>query len=187
MPKIIASLLVALAVFLPIDRARADVPGPAVRSHEVVATRTDQGFTVDVAFVVPVPVSVAWAVITDFQHMAEFLPNLAVSQVLERSQQGLRVRQKGSTRFGPFHFDFEYIRDIQVFPESELRAHGVGGNFKRVDSITRLSTVVGGTRLEYHVEAQPDFWVPPVIGPLILRDQTADQFSALVDEMIRRR
>lgn len=187
MSKIISLLLVAITVFLPVDRAEAGATEPAVHSRDVVVTRTDEGFTVDVAIVVPVPISVAWAVITDFQHMAGFLPNLTASQVLERSQQGMRVRQKGSTRFGPFRFDFEYLRDIQMTPESELRAHGVGGSFKRVDSITRLKTVEHGTRLEYHVEAQPDFWIPPLIGPLVLRDQTADQFSALVDEMIRRR
>lgn len=179
--------LVALAGFLPVHRADAGVTGPSVQSDQVVVTRTDEGFTVDVNIVVPVPISVAWAVITDFQHMTEFVPNLTESQVLERNRKGIRVRQKGYKRIGPFTFDFEYLREIQMTPESELRAHGVGGSFKRIETFTRLKAVGQGTRLEYHVDAQPDFWVPPLIGPHILRDQTAEQFSALVAEMIKRR
>lgn len=180
-------LLVVLAAFLSVHRAEAGVAGASVHSDQVVATRTDDGFTVDVDIVIAVPVSVAWAVITDFQHMAEFVPNLTESQVLERNPTGLRVRQRGYKRIGPFSFDFEYLREIRMTPESELRAQGIGGSFKRIETITRLKSVAQGTRLEYHVEAQPNFWVPPWIGPLILRDQTAEQFSALVAEMLKRR
>lgn len=180
-------LFIVLGSFLPVAWAAASVTEPMVHSHDVVVTRTHEGFTVDVVIVVPAPISIVWEVITDYQHMAEFIPNLTESQVLERNQRGTRVQQKGYTRFGPFRLDFESTRDIQITAEYELRAHGVAGNMQRVESLTRLKAADQGTRLEYHVEAQPSFWVPPLIGPLVVRDQVAEQFSALVGEMLRRR
>jgi hypothetical protein len=51
----------------------------------------------------------------------------------------------------------------------------------------QLEPEAGGTRLQYHAEVQPEFWMPPLIGPAIVRHETAEQFSAIIDEMIRRR
>jgi len=186
-PATPALLLIALAGFWLISGSDANATEPLVQSRDVVVQRTDQGFTVDVDLLVPVPISIAWAVITDIERMPEFIPNLVESKVLARKPNWLRVQQKGYTRIGPLRLDFESTRDIKLMPESEMNAHGVAGNLKRFESITRLTTVGAGTRLEYHVEAQPDFWIPPLVGPFVVREQTTEQFSALLAEMIRRR
>jgi ribosome-associated toxin RatA of RatAB toxin-antitoxin module len=180
-------LLIAQIGFVSINGTEAKAMEPLVHSRDIVVNRTDEGFTVDVDIVVPVPVSNMWAVITDFERMTDFIPNLTESKVLLRKQNWVRVQQKGYTRIGPFRLDFASTREIQMTPEREMQAHGTAGNLKRVESITRLTTVGTGTRLEYHVEAEPDFWIPPLVGPYVVREQTAEQFSALVGEMIRRR
>ena len=51
----------------------------------------------------------------------------------------------------------------------------------------QLEAETGGTRLQYHAEVQPDFWFPPLIGPALVQRQTAEQFSAMIQEMLRRR
>ena len=43
-----------------------------------------------------------------------------------------------------------------------------------------------GTRLSYHAEVVPAFWFPPLIGPSVVRRETAEQFSAMTREMQRR-
>ena len=34
-----------------------------------------------------------------------------------------------------------------------------------------LETNAGGTQLTYHLEVEPDFWIPPLIGPWILKQR----------------
>jgi hypothetical protein len=41
-------------------------------------------------------------------------------------------------------------------------------------------------RLSYSGRLIPDFPVPPVVGALVVRSVLAKQFSALVDEIVRR-
>ena len=43
-----------------------------------------------------------------------------------------------------------------------------------------------GTVFTYRVEMVPDFWLPSLLGPSLLRHEMAEQFSALVAEMQRR-
>jgi hypothetical protein len=42
-------------------------------------------------------------------------------------------------------------------------------NFKFSTSEWLLEEFDGGTRMTYRLEMEPDFWVPPVIGPLFLK------------------
>lgn len=159
---------------------------PAVSDSDVRVERTGGGFTVDLLAHAPVSPAMAWEVLTDFGHMAGFVPNLKTSQVQERGDAYVRVYQTGTARYGIFWAEFESVRDIRLSPPTEIRAHGVGGNVRRMDSVMRLEPETGGTLLRYHAEVQPDFWLPPFLGPSFVRHETAEQFSAIIREMVRR-
>jgi len=158
----------------------------AVASKDVRVERVGDSFTVDLRMYAPVAPELAWAVLIDFERMAEFIPNLTHSQILERGEDTLQIRQKGVARYGPFSSSFESTREIRLTPKREIRAHGVGGNVKRMESLMRLEAEGDGTRLTYHAEVLPDFWLPPMVGPSFVRHETAEQFSAMIREMLRR-
>jgi len=188
MPLPVKQLLsVALALLLLAHQSLAGESEAAARRDDIRVERTGETFTVDVVMHAPVLQPLAWAVLIDFERMAEFIPNLTQSQVLARGEGTLRVRQRGVARYGPFSSEFDSTRDIQLTPQREIRAHGVGGNIKRLDSVMRLQAEADGTRLEYHAEVLPDFWLPPLFGPSFVQHETAEQFSAMINEMLRRR
>jgi len=179
--------LMALAAMLcPVQEAMT-ADGPSIVSDsDVRVERSGGNFTVDLSMYAPVALSLAWAVLTDFEHMGEFVPNLVSSQVIERSDAMLKVNQKGVARYGLFSANFESIREIRLSPPREIKAHGVGGNIQRMESVMQLQAEGAGTRLNYHAEVLPGFWFPPFIGPALVRHETAEQFSAMLHEMIRR-
>ncbi len=180
-------LLVLAALLLPVGPAVAADAPPAVSDSDVRVVRTGDTFSVDVVMHAPVPLPQAWAVLTDFEHMADFVPNLTTSQVLERNDSFVKVSQKGVARYGLFSAKFDSLREIRLVPQREIHARGIGGNIKQMASLMQLDAEEGGTRLHYHAEVQPDFWFPPLIGPGLVRHETAEQFSAMIREMIRRR
>ena len=186
MRKLIFKLMaLALMVFMPYS-AFATEAQSAVSESDVHVERTGASFRVALSIHVPAPPSLAWAVLTDFDHMAEFLPDLNSSQVIGHSDNLLKVKQEGIARSGFFSTHFESIREIRLSPQNEIRAHGVGGNIKQMESVMQLHAEDEGTRLTYHAEVTPGFWFPPFIGPALVRHQTAEQFSAMVQEMQRR-
>ncbi len=180
------AMLALAAALCPLAPALAADANPAVADSDVRVERAHGSFTVDMAVHVPVDAARAWAVLTDFEHMADFVPNLTSSVVTERSDTLVKVTQKGVAKYGIFSTQFESVREIQLVPPHEIRAHGVGGNIQRMESRMQLEPEGSGTRLTYHAEVLPGFWFPPVIGPSLVQHETAEQFSAMVREMQRR-
>ena len=184
--KLFFTLWALAALLVPVQAAMSADGPPAVPDSDVSVQRSGASFTVDATMFTPVPPALAWEVLTDFDHMGSFVPNLSSSQVLERSDALLKVAQKGVARYGFFSANFESVREISLSPQREIRAHNVSGNVKRMDSVMQLQADGSGTRLHYHAEVMPGFWFPPLIGPSLVRHETAEQFSAMLREMLRR-
>lgn len=167
--------------------------GPAFCAEALVApddvrfASLDEGFRVDIDMLAPVPLAMAWKVLTDFNGMAKFAANLTSSRIIATNGNRVRVAQTGFARLGPLSQAFESVRDITLTPMKEIVAHQVSGSARRVDSRMRLKALDdGSTRLEYRVEVVPETSLPPLIGPAIVRHEMAEQFSLLIGEMKRR-
>jgi len=180
------AVLALAALLCPVPFALAADAPTAVADSDVHVERAHGSFTVNVTIHVPVDAAHAWAVLTDFEHMADFVPNLTSSQVTQRSDALVKVTQKGIAKYGFFSAPFESVREVYLTPLREIRAHGVGGNVQHMESVMQLEPDGTGTRLTYHAEVLPGFWFPPLIGPSLVQHETAGQFSAMLQEMLRR-
>lgn len=154
------------------------------------------GFTVDVDVRAPVPRRVAYAVLSDFSHMAAFVPNVERSEVLAREGSRLRVLQRGRMRYGLFSVGFESIRDVELQPDRIL-ARSISGTARHMESELRFEAERSErgdrpdgdppeTRFHYHAWIVPEMGLPPLIGPAAVRHEVAEQFTAMVREMVRR-
>ena len=179
-------MMLVVALSPRIALAAAAAQAQQVPERDIQVERVGHGFTVDMDTFFPVSQPLVWAVLTDYEHMSEFVPNLTSSEVTDRTASGLTVTQKGVARYGPFSSAFESMREIRLTAPSEIRSRGIGGTLKRMESWTRLSHEGSGTRLTYHTEVVPGVWFPPIVGPSVVREQTARQFSAMLGEMLRR-
>jgi carbon monoxide dehydrogenase subunit G len=174
--------LLALCLLLPLASAWA----AGLSSEEVTVDYRDGEYFANLAFRVAVAPAVALAVLTDFDRMAEFVPNLSSSRVLAKVGNIYRVAQEGKVDFGPFAFRFASERRIEVFPEGRIVARALSGSTKYMRSELRLQPAGDGVRIDYRIEMIPDDWIPSGLGINMLRHELAEQFSALGREMERR-
>jgi hypothetical protein len=170
----IATLATAAAAETPVTRVDIDL------------RQAGRTFVVDATFSAPVPPSVAWDVLTDFEHMDAFVPNLAESRIVARDGNVLTILQYGVARFGPFELRFESERRVTLAPFATIRSTQLRGTMDKLDSTTTFAAEGTGTRLTYHVEAIPGALFPDVIARRFLRHEIAEQFDAIVREMVRR-
>lgn len=177
-------IIAVLALVMPALVGWTAEPAPEML---IEVTRSGGTFLVNAMLFAPVPPREAWAVLTDFDRMSAFVPNLSESRVISRSGDQLVVAQKGVARFGVLSFPFESVREVELHPYDSIRSHNIRGNISRLDSVTRLSEADGGTRISYRVEVIPGFWFPGFIGEVFLKDEIAEQFDAIAKEMLRRR
>ncbi|MBK6869150.1 MAG: SRPBCC family protein [Burkholderiales bacterium] len=176
------SPILAAAETYGVPLAVRTLAGPDVRVQ-----RQGSAFSIDAVLHAPVPLATAWEVLTDFEQMPRYQTNLSRSEVLERSPQRLLVRQQGVARFGPFSSAFDSVREMQLAPPRSIRARQVSGKvLRQMTSLMTLEPEEGGTRLSYHADMEPETSLPPLIGPALVQHETAEQFAAIVREMVRR-
>lgn len=141
---------------------------------------------IDVKAPVAASAQQAWAVLTDYEHMASFMSNVKTSSVLRRQGDMLEVSQTGETRVMLFTFSFDAVRSVELLALREIRSHLIKGSFRSYESTTRLVELASGTLIEHHGEYRPTAWLPPVIGPSIIESQTREQYREFIAEIQRR-
>jgi hypothetical protein len=176
----VLALLVAVALPATAWSAGSD--------HDIlVHVRKDgQNISVDVDCPVDAPGSVVWEVLTDYDHMSNFISNLESSGVIARMDNLLRVHQKGKASRGPLTLTFDNIRDVELLPFREIRSRLVSGDLKASEFTTTIVEVATHTHIVNSGRYTPNMWVPPLIGPVVIEAETRKQFGEIRAEILRR-
>lgn len=163
--------------------------GAHAQSGKVDITVTQQGrtFVVAATLEAPVPAALAWEVLTDFEQMDHFVPNLTDSRILARDGNRLTIAQRGIARFGPLAISFASEREVTLEPPRRIRSVQTRGSMEKLESVTTFVATAEGTRLDYRVEVIPGALYPDVVARRFLRHEVSEQFDAIVREMLRRR
>jgi Polyketide cyclase / dehydrase and lipid transport len=163
--------------------ARAD----ADESIDVAVRIRGGEVIVDVNFHVGVTPQEAWAVITDYDHATSFISKLEKSVILSRTDDTLLVSQQGTMGFGPFSVTLETVLEIRLTPFEKIQSRLISGNMKKNDATTTIIADASGTRVVYHLESIPDFWMPPIIGHALVELETRARFLQVIEEIRSRK
>jgi ribosome-associated toxin RatA of RatAB toxin-antitoxin module len=136
---------------------------------------------------VPAGVDATWLTLADYDHFAEFIPDLTSSRTLSREGARAVVGQEAVASFGPFRQKLALVLAVEEERFRSIRAAVVEGDFRRFDA--RYDVVPLGarrTRVDYHAVLEPTVAMPPFFGVAIMRGQMQRQFQALLGEIGRR-
>ncbi len=159
-------------------RAAADIT--------VDAQRRGEALEVVCRAMLDAPLELVWQTLTDFDHLAEFIPGMRSSRVVSRNGAVAIVEQAGEARFLFFTFPIEITLSSTERPPHAIEASLLKGNLKRLDGVYRIEPQVAGRLLLTWtgvVEAQS---MPPLIGEMLMRSSIEEQFRGMVREIERR-
>lgn len=152
----------------------------------VQVTSRDGVFVIDATLIAPVPLSVAWDVLTDFGAMSQYVADLESSRVVNRTGNRVQVEQRGVMRWGLLSQPFHTVREVELVEPHQVSSRVLSGTIPRATTLTRLAPVKGGTEIRHHIELALESWLPDLALVALLRSETRQQFAALVTEMQRR-
>lgn len=175
MPDARTFLLALLALLRPAGAAEVTVN--AARSGETLQVEASAEFHGSLTR--------AWQVLTDYGRFTAFVPDLHVSRVISRDRNGALVEQKGAARLLFWSYPMDVRLAVTEHPYERVESRSVAGNFREMQNIYRLEMRRGLVHLRYSGRMVPDFYVPPLIGTLVLQHNVESTFRALVDEMER--
>ncbi|WP_210404413.1 SRPBCC family protein [Chroococcidiopsis sp. TS-821] len=113
---------------------------------------------------IPHEIEQVWQVLTDYETLADFIPNLARSQRLEHPTGGIRLEQVGTQRLLNFNFSARVILDLEEKFPQKIDFQMVEGDFKDFSGSWCLEPYClaerVGTNLEYIVCVLPKRTMP---------------------------
>lgn len=110
------------------------VPEYKIAEEMVQVDYVDGTYHASLAFDVPVPTALAMEVLSDFEHMSSFVPNLDSSRILRREADVVYIAQQGTVPIGPFAFKFESERRVELLPGGRLISEAISGSAKKMHS-----------------------------------------------------
>ena len=158
----------------------------ASASTSVEVERVDSLVRVSATIEALASADLCYSVLTDFDHMAEFLPGLKSSSIVSLPGEPLRLRQVGRPVLGLSSLGVDVTHAVTLDPPHEYKFTKVAGNLRQMRGTWH---VVGDTThctIDYRAEIEPDFWIPPLVGPLLIKQQVRKQVEALLAEIYRR-
>ena len=174
--------LAALACIVAVS-ADAQDKGP-VRSFDIV--KNSDGYVANVVMFAPVAPDIAWNVLTDFDNMQKWVPNVRESRIAARDGNAVTVEQKGVAKFGLLSFSYTSARKMELDPRKTILSTQVAGSMRRLVSLMKVSPDGAGTRLDYKLEIEPAGIAATVMSKEFLQHEITEQFTAIVGEMVKR-
>jgi ribosome-associated toxin RatA of RatAB toxin-antitoxin module len=116
---------------------------------------------------IPHPIEKVWKILTDYESLPQFIPNLAKSCLLEHPNGGIRLEQIGSQRLLNFKFCARVVLDLEeIFPKL-INFQMVEGDFKGFSGSWCLEPysldASQGTNLCYTIQVWPKLTMPIAI------------------------
>lgn len=112
---------------------------------------------------IPTAVERVWQTLTDYECLADFIPNLSESRRIPHPDGGIRLEQIGSQSLLKFKFCARVVLDmLEQFPH-QLTFEMVEGDFKTFKGAWHLQPAAEdglGTHLTYHLTVCPSRIVP---------------------------
>lgn len=117
---------------------------------------------------IPQSIEQVWKVLTDYEALADFIPNLAKSRILPHPTGGIRLEQVGSQRVLNVNFCARVVLDLEEYELKAINFQMVEGDFKDYSGNWYLEPCyIGedniGTNLCYTVNIWPKLVMPVTI------------------------
>ena len=136
--------------------------------------------------VLDAPLDLVWQTLTDYDRLAEFIPGMRRSRVIERRGAVAVIEQSGEVGFLFLTFSIDVTLASTERPPHALEVSMLKGNLKRLDGAYRIEPQGDGRILLTWTGIVEALSMPPLLGELVMRSNIEDQFRGMVREIERR-
>ena len=181
--RLVGSVLLAVSVF---TGARAAEPEPTTPGLQVTV-REEQGvYRVSAQFPVSGSPSVALNVLTDYEQIPRFMPDVRSSLVRERSGGRVVVEQEAVARMMMFSKRIYLLLEVRTDADGVHFRDSSGRSFTRYEGAWRLRQQDDVTLVRYDLSAVPRFDVPSFLLTRLLKRDATRMIERLQTEIAQR-
>jgi len=160
----------------------------AFAADDVTVDTVQQGSAVEVraSALVRAMHATVWNTVTDYDHLAGFVPGMRMSRVVARRDGAQVVEQRGESRFLVFSYPIDVTLLARARPPDAVDVHLLEGTLKQLEGTYRLEYAGPGRIVRRWTGRIEPEALPPLFGEWAMRATIRHQFEALVREIERR-
>jgi len=132
----------------------------------------------------------AWNVLTDYDHLADFVPDLVSSRMISRHEQEIIVEQVSKPHLAFLSVKIGVVVRITEYPFSLIDVELASGDMKHYAVQWQLEPFaqhgISGTRIRFSGTIEPDFFVPPLVGKAVMQANIKKMVESVATEIERR-
>ncbi len=152
-----------------------------------IETEAPRTYVVRGAFDVAASTAAAWAVLTDYDRLPSFVPDLKASRVRERTANGVLLEQEATGRFFVFRRDIRVLLRCRETPGERLEFEDtLGADFELYRGSWTLRPEAGGVAVRYELRAKPKGRAPGVVARRALHRGARELLEQVRLEILRR-
>ncbi|MBI5612395.1 MAG: SRPBCC family protein [Gammaproteobacteria bacterium] len=143
-------------------------------------------YLVEFEVVIDAPFEAVRARMTDYAHLDQLSPLVTQSRVLETfadNRQRLELIMRACVLF--FCKTVKRVTDVTLENNGNIVTHALPelSDFFQADERWRITPEQARTRIQYRAELVPRFFVPPLIGPAILKYKLHSELETLAERL----
>lgn len=182
--KVLLTLFTLLTWLLPLQADAWQLTAKAQVDRSMLSGNVDIQAFIDV----PADLPAAWSVITDYNRLAEFIPDMESSRTVSKPGEPVKVYQRGKKSWLLIDMPLELIFRMDETPPSLIRFSLLSGNIRDMYGEWRLSTFGQGVRIKYTAHMKPGLFSPRVPGDsLLIESDIENMMQAIGREIVRRK
>ena len=159
----------------------------AVEPSANVTVREEGGvYMVAARFLVDQPPATALAVLTDYEQIPRFMPDVRTSVVRERGSGWVVVEQEAESRLLMFSKRVHLVLEIEEQTDALVFRDRCAVSFVRYEGAWRVSLQNGQTAITYELTAEPSFEVPAFMLKRLFHRDAAQMVDRLRREIAAR-
>jgi hypothetical protein len=146
--------------------------------EELSVTDANGEYSLRIVEVLNVPADYVRKVVTDYKHAYRIDPTITKIEVQPTDRdEVVRVRNLSEQCVGPFCFDIAWAGDIVETRDGDIRVKTIPelSNFVSGTAIWHIRPQGAHTRVFYESSLKPAFFIPPVIGDIIIKKHIKDE------------
>ena len=157
--------------------------GFAAQVERITVTHHDDSFKIMFDAVVDAPARQVYEVLADYARLGKLSPVItAISVDVAPSGRAQRVRSVIKTCVWFFCRQIVQVEDVMEPDANTIIAHIVpgAGDFESGSFIWRVTNDGPRTRLHYEATRVAAFWIPPLIGPWVIRRTVREELESSI-------
>jgi carbon monoxide dehydrogenase subunit G len=173
-----------LTWLLPLPATALQLAAKAEVDRSMLTGKVDIQAYIDV----PADLQDAWAVLTDYNKLAEFVPDMDSSRIVSNPGEPIKVYQRGKKTWLLVDMPLELVFNMKESPPSSIRFSLVSGNIGDMYGEWRLYTFGQGVRIKYVAHMKPGLFSPRLPGDsLLIESDIENMMQAIGQEIVRRK